>query len=270
MRGGIIISRSVGFWYVGTLVPVIGLVQVGMQAMADRFTYVPMIGLFIIIAWGGWEVASAKKLPTMMLGAIMAVICVVCMALTRVQLQYWKDSKALFGRMISATPNNYMAHYNLGNLYSREENLPEAVANYEKAIEYEPNYANAHNNLGGVLLRQKKYGEAVEHYKKALQIIPEYIHYFNLANALGDSGRLTEAEDYYRQALNLNPNSFETYNNYGMVLNADKKFGEAIAAFQTPSASNRILNWANSTWPMPSPPWADWTTPSPTTPSPFA
>ena len=220
------------FWYAGTLVPVIGLVQVGMQAMADRFTYVPLIGLFILVAWGGWELAQAKKVPAVALGVLMGAICVVCMGLTRVQLQYWKDSKALFTRMVTATPKNYMAYYNLGNYYSREDNLAEAVNSYKKAVEYEPNYANAHNNLGGVLLREKNFDEAILHYKRATEIIPEYLHFFNLANALGDAGRLAEAEDTYRKALSLDPNAADAYNNFGMVLNSDKKPDEAIASFR--------------------------------------
>ena len=171
------------FWYAGTLVPVAGLVQVGMQSMADRYTYVPLIGLFVILAWGGWELAGAWGLARFAPAAAAAALAV-CAALTVHQEFYWKDSEALYQRMIDATPNNYMARYNLGNLYAKENRTNDAISNLTAAVEGEPNYAEAHNNLGGILLDQKRYEEALQHYRIAVRIRPEYLYYFNLANAL--------------------------------------------------------------------------------------
>ena len=116
------------FWYLGTLVPVIGLVQVGMQSMADRYTYIPLIGIFIVLAWGGWELVERWRLPRVGLGIATAVVLAACMVATRKQIGWWKDSETLFQRMIAAVPGNYMAHYNMGNLYSRQDKLAEAVA----------------------------------------------------------------------------------------------------------------------------------------------
>ena len=174
------------FWYAGTLVPVAGLLQVGMQAMADRYTYVPLIGLFVILVWGGWELAGAWGVARFAPAAAAAAL-VVCAVLTVHQEFYWKNSEALFKRMIDATPNNYMARYNLGNFYAKAGRTNEAISNLTAAVEGEPNYAEAHNNLGGIFLEQKRYDEALPHYRIAVRLHPEYLYYFNLANALADA-----------------------------------------------------------------------------------
>ncbi|HEX3717275.1 MAG TPA: tetratricopeptide repeat protein [Verrucomicrobiae bacterium] len=225
------------FWYVGTLTPVIGIVQAGMQTMADRYTYVPMIGLFIIVAWGGWELVNALKMQRVAPGAVVAGLAI-CAGLTWHQLGFWKNSETLFTRMIEATPNNYMAHYNLGNVYSRERNTNAAMTNYEAALAEEPNYADAHNNLGGIFLDEKRYDEALHHYRAAVRTNPDFLRYFNLANALADaasarhdSNQFAEAVATYRQALQLNPKSSDTHHNLGLTWQAEGSNTEAIAEF---------------------------------------
>jgi protein O-mannosyl-transferase len=222
------------FWYLGTLVPVIGLVQVGMQTMADRYTYIPLIGVFIMIAWGGGEGAIADcRLPIANWRWTMAVLVLgVCMVLTRQQLAWWRDSETLFQRMITAVEGNYMAHYNLGNLYSRQDNLVEAVRHYEAALSAEPNYAEAHNNLGGVLLRLRRFDEAVAHYSAAVRVKPEFLYYFNLGNALVDAGKPAEAVANYQQALRYDPNSSQAHHNLGLALQAQGKAEEAMPEFR--------------------------------------
>jgi tetratricopeptide (TPR) repeat protein len=220
------------FWYVGTLVPVIGLVQVGMQTMADRYTYIPLIGIFIAVAWGAWELASAWRLPRVGLGIATAVVLAACMVLARQQIAWWRDSETLFQRMITVVEGNYMAHYNMGNLFSRQNKLPEAVQHYEAALKAEPNYAEAHNNLGAVLLRQGLFEEALEHYATAVRLKPEYLYYFNLANAQVDAGKPADAVPNYQQALRLNPNSSQAHHNLGMALQAQGKADAAMAEFR--------------------------------------
>ena len=226
------------FWYVGTLVPVIGLVQVGMQAIADRYTYVPLIGIFLILIWGGWELAVAWHI-TRFAPVVTAGLLVVCAALTIHQEFYWKDSEALFKRMIDATPNNYMARYNLGNLYSKENKTDAAISNLTAAVEGEPNYAEAHNNLAGIFLDQKRYDAAIEHYRTAVRLRPEYLFVFNLANALADAAsarhdtnEFGEAVQSYRQALQLNPDSSEAHHNLGLTWQAQGRHVEALAEFE--------------------------------------
>ena len=220
------------FWYLGTLVPVIGLVQVGMQTMADRYTYIPLIGMFIVLAWGGCELVNQWQVPAFGLGIAMGLVLAACMFLTRKQVACWRDSETLFRRMIAAVEGNYMAHYNLGNLYSRQDRLPEAVRQYEAALSAEPNYAEAHNNLGAVLLRQGRFDDAVVHYSSAVRLKPEYLYYFNLANALVDAGKPAEAIPTYQQALRLNPNASQAHHNLGLVLQAQGQAEAAIAQFR--------------------------------------
>jgi tetratricopeptide (TPR) repeat protein len=239
------------FWYAGTLVPVAGLVQVGMQAMADRYTYVPMIGLFVILVWGGWELAGARGL-TRYAPAAAAAALALCAALTLHQEFYWKNSETLYGRMIDATPNNYMARYNLGNLYSRENRTNEAISNLTAAIEGEPNYAEAHNNLGGLFLDQKRYDEALQHYRIAVRVRPEFLYYFNLANALADTAsarqdtnEFAEAVDTYQKAMQLNPASSDAHHNLALTWQAQGRPDEALAEFEQAARldANRADTW---------------------------
>jgi tetratricopeptide (TPR) repeat protein len=227
------------FWYLGTLVPVIGIVQVGMQSMADRFTYVPLIGLFIMVVWGAAEGCQRWRLPNFVPAAISILLLTTCADLTARQVTYWRDSETLFTRMITATSNNYMAHYNLANVYSREKKTDQAMTNYLAALEEEPNYADADNNLGVLLLDQKRYEEALAHYTDAVRISPDYIHYFNLANALADaasarhdSNEFAQAVQTYQRALELNPSASEAYQNLGLTWQAQGRDSEAIGAFE--------------------------------------
>ena len=220
------------FWYLGTLVPVIGLVQVGMQSLADRYTYIPLIGLFIIIAWGGGELVAAWRLPAAVPATVAGLSLAACVVLTRAQLPYWQNSERLFQRMIAVNEGNYMAHYNLGNLYGREEKLTDAVQQYEAALRAEPNYAEAENNLGTVLLRLRRFDEAIAHHAAAARIKPEYLYVFNLANAYADAGKPSEAIAQYQQALRLNPNSSAAHHNLGLVLQGQGRSQEAMAEFR--------------------------------------
>ena len=219
-------------WYVGTLVPVIGLVQVGMQSMADRYTYIPLIGIFIAVVWGAWELASTLRVPKLGMGIATMVGLAACVVVTRKQIAYWKTSETLFQQMITAVEGNYMAHYNMGNLRSQQDRLAEAAQHYEAALKAEPNYAEAHNNLGAVLLRQGRFDEALAHYSAAVRLKPEYLYFFNLANAQVDAGKAAEAVANYQQALRLNPNSSQVHHNLGMAFQAEGKAEAAIAEFR--------------------------------------
>jgi tetratricopeptide (TPR) repeat protein len=239
------------FWYVGTLVPVIGIIQAGMQTMADRYTYVPLTGIFIILVWGGWELANVWRVPRVA-PAVAAAALAACSVLTLHQLTFWRNSETLFTRMITATPNNYMAHYNLGNFYSREGMIGAAMTNYEAALQEEPNYADAHNNLGGILLDQKRYDDALAHYRAAVRTNPEFVHFFSLANALADAASarhdtnlFAEAVAAYHQALQLNPNASQAHQNLGLTWQAQGANSEASAEFAEAARldPNRLDSW---------------------------
>lgn len=239
-------------WFLGMLVPVIGIVQVGMQSMADRFTYAPLIGLFIIVAWGGSELAARWRLPKSSVIFIAAILLTICMGLTAHQVGYWKDSETLFTRMIAVNPNNFMAHYNLGNVYSRQKRYDDALAQYQKAVEAEPNYAEARNNYGGLLLDLKRYDEAIQQYRDAIRVNPQYLYYFNLANALADAAsarkdanQFAEAERTYAQALALNPKSAEVHVNLALTWEAQGRDAEAIAEYREALQLNPALESAH-------------------------
>ncbi len=238
------------FWYLGTLVPVIGLVQVGMQSMADRYTYIPLIGIFIVLAWGGWELSERWHVSRIPLGIVAGAAIAACVILTRVQLTYWSDSETLFRRMIAVTEGNYMAHYNLANGYSRQGRLDDAVREYQAALAAEPNYAEAHNNLGTVLLRQGKFEEAVAQHREAAKLLTQFLYVFNLANALADAGKYSEAIATYQQALQLDPNSSQAHHNLGLAFQSMGQSEQAITEFRAalqlqPEYETAELNLAN-------------------------
>ena len=227
------------FWYLGVLVPVIGLVQVGMQTMADRYTYVPLVGLFLILIWGAADLAVMLRAPRFLPGAAAALALTMCLLLTARQITWWQDSETLFKRMIDATDNNYIARYNLGNLYSRQKQFEPAISNYQAALAAQPAYADAHNNLAGLYLDQKRYDEAIPHYREALRLKPQFVSYFNLANALSDAASarhdtnlFAQAVGAYTQALQLEPDSSEAHENLGLTWQVQNQDSRAVAEFQ--------------------------------------
>jgi len=221
-------------WYLGTLVPMIGLVQVGGQAMADRYTYVPLIGLFVMIAWGMNDGATRrqgdKATPTPpyphtpILTALALIVLGALMAKTWVQAGYWRDSITLFRHTIAVTGPNYVAHYNLGcalvahyNLgcaLGEKGRLEEAVEHYRESIRVTPGYPRAHYNLAGTLRDQGKLDEAAAEYREAIRLDPEYAEaYHNLGNLLDDQKKGDEALAMYLEAVRLNPTLAEVHNN---------------------------------------------------------
>ena len=138
----------------GRWCPVIGLVQVGGQAMADRYTYLPSLGVLILVVWGAYELTRRWRYQVMALSVAGSAAIVLCLALTRQQLGYWKDSEALFRHALEVTENNYLAHNNLGDALDEKGQIDEAISQFQEAIRLKPDYADAHNNLG-IALDQK-------------------------------------------------------------------------------------------------------------------
>lgn len=217
------------FWYIGTLVPVIGVVQVGMQSMADRYTYVPLIGIFIALVWAAAELSAQRRIPRVMTSAVAAAALAACAFLTLRQLPHWRNTEALFNRAVSVTKGNFMAHYNLANKLSALGRNGEAIAHYEAALRIRPDYANAHNNLGTVLDTMGKHDEAAKHYALALASSRTDASCINAGNAALRAGKIDEAIAFYREALRLNPNSSQARHNLGFALMQQRKFDDAIA-----------------------------------------
>jgi tetratricopeptide (TPR) repeat protein len=161
-------------WYLGTLVPVIGLIQVGYQAMADRYTYIPLIGLFIVVAWGVPDLLVRWPFRRIALPAAAGLVILACVIAARGQLRYWENSTTLFTHDLAVTTGNNIVHNNLGIVLADQGKLDEAIAHFSEALRIDPNYAEAHYNLGLALVGQGKLDEAIAHYSKALRIKPDY------------------------------------------------------------------------------------------------
>src|ERR1017187_7827016 len=149
------------FWYLGTLVPVIGLIQVGEQTLADRYTYIPMIGLFIVLAWGVWEIAASWPERDFRLGSVAVLVVMVLAVGTRIQLQYWRTGRVLLEHSLKAGGGSGVIHGNLGVILMDEGNLAEAQRHFEAALRCQPNYVRARVNLAVALVRQDKDTEAL-------------------------------------------------------------------------------------------------------------
>ena len=220
------------FWYLGTLVPVIGLVKIGDFAMADRFTYVPLIGIFIIIACGIPELLAQWRYRKIWLATLASVLFTILMASTWKQVGYWENSITLFEHARKVTINNPVAHNNLGNALVERGRTEEAVEQYLQALRMEPKFVKAYNNLGFALDKQGHTEEAVEQYLQALRIKPDYVEaHYNLGNALVKQGRTEEAIEYYLQALHMEPKFAEAYCNLGVALNRQGRTEEAIEQY---------------------------------------
>jgi tetratricopeptide (TPR) repeat protein len=221
------------FWFVGGLVPVIGLIQVGIQSMADRYMYLPGIGLFIVAVWG---IAQALVLwpaakPAVALGTTAALGMSACLCAH--QIRFWHDSQTLFQRAVDVTANNYLAYNNLGYYLSGKGKLEQAKENYLKSIAINPLYQDALNNLGFALAGERKYSEAIPYYEAALRVSPNHpeIHN-NLGNALSELGRLDEAIAQYKIVLTQQPDHADAHNNLGIALAMQGKIDEGLDHFR--------------------------------------
>ena len=220
------------FWYLGTLVPVIGVVQVGEQAMADRYTYIPLIGLFIMIAWGVPDLIQGTRHAKTALrfsGGIVLAALAVC---TWFQLGYWKNSVTLFKHAIEVTSENRLAELNLGAAFVSEGKLQEAVAHYRDVLRRNPDLAEAHVNLGATMAAMGNLDQAIDHYRQALQIMPDAAEaHNNLGAALMTRGELDRAATHLAEALRIKPGYAEAWLNLGKVLARQGRLDGAVADY---------------------------------------
>jgi protein O-mannosyl-transferase len=239
-------------WFLGTLVPVIGLVQVGGQSMADRYDYIPSIGLFVAIVFGLADLAIVWHIGRVGLAAVSATALLLSASLTALQVSRWHDSITLFEHTLSVTSDNLVVHYNLGHVLGQEKKYDEAVPHFVEALRIKPDFFDALINMGVTLLEQGKPAEAISYCHRALDIEPDsakahmqlalaliklekgddaLVQFYkamelspndpdvrtNLGLMLARKGRLSEATSQLNEALRLNPNSAEAHNNIGMV-----------------------------------------------------
>ena len=220
-------------WYLGTLVPVIGLIQVGNQAMADRYTYVPLIGLFIIIAWGAYDLLAKWTLRRIVLPITGALVLASCAIIAHAQVQHWKSSSALWTHALDVTDDNYVANNNLGLALAGQGKIDEAIEHYNEALRLRPNYATARTNLGAALAKQGKSADAISNYTQVLKTKPELPEaHVDLGAALVAQGKVDDAIAQYNEALRLKPDYAEAHANLGLALASQGKVDEAISHYR--------------------------------------
>jgi tetratricopeptide (TPR) repeat protein len=273
------------FWYLGMLVPVIGLVQVGEQARADRYTYLPQIGLYLVATWTLAEiwktpnvqrptsniqfsrVHSALGVRRWAFGVSFAAIILLVFAWRAWdQTKYWKNSETLWTHTLAVTTDNDVAHNNLGFIFLQRGELDEAISHFQTAlkirannpqIHYNLGTALVHNNLGNALVRKKLVDEAIVHYEKAVELRPDYADgHYNLGSALLQEGRTDEAIAHWQKTVSIQPNDAEAHTTLGDALLRKGEIGEAIAHYQaalefSPQSISTLNNlaWALSTCP---------------------
>jgi protein O-mannosyl-transferase len=255
------------FWFVGTLVPVIGLMQVGAQAIADRYTYFPLIGVFLMVAWETPELLKGLRIGPRALGAAFMLVIVLLAGLTWRQLGFWKndetlfrhankvtkdncvakaslaeallrkgeleDAYGLFQKTLQLCPNDQQSWYNLGLLQKNRGELPEAEYALREALRLKPGYTMAWSNLGAVYLASSRVAEAIDALLEAARLAPEDASIrFNLGSVYEKSGRFAEAIEAYQEAVRLKPDYAAAWNNLGIAYKNSGRIPEAAAAFR--------------------------------------
>jgi len=249
------------FWYLGMLVPVIGLVQVGEQAHADRYTYLPQIGLYIMIAWSVADLLSesTSRARRTLVGIAAAIIIVSLSARARGQTSYWKNSETLWNHTLAVTSDNDVAHNNLGFVFLRRGELDKAILEFQAALDIRSRSTQTHYNLGAALIqnnignafaRKQLLDEAIDHLQEAARLRPDYADaYFNLGTVLFQQGRIDDAIAQWQKALAIRPNDAEAHRNVASALRRQGNVQGAIAEYEqalsiTPEDSVSLNNLA--------------------------
>jgi protein O-mannosyl-transferase len=221
------------FWYLGMLVPVIGLVQVGMQRMADRYTYLPAIGVFIMVTWQVSEWLGGFRWGRWTLGVAAGLILAACVVTTSRELSYWQDSEHIFARALEVAPANYVALDNYGRALLKQHKLPEAAQAFSAAVALRPDLDASRCGLGTALQEQGKYDEAAEQFVQVLKLQPDnFVALAQLGLVRGRQGKLEEAAERLSHALRLRPDDAGAHNNLGGVLVLQGNYAEAARQFE--------------------------------------
>jgi tetratricopeptide (TPR) repeat protein len=221
------------FWFVGMLVPVIGLVQVGKQSIADRYVYLPQIGFCLALTWLVASLSARLRDHALILGGLSSAALIALACGAYVQTSYWKNSEALWTHTLACTKDNALGHDFLANTLWQEGRAPDAIAEYQEALEEDPHNASARNDYGYALFQEGQLDNAILQYQEAIQDDPNKVTvYDNLGNALFQKGQLDDAIVQYRKGLQINPDDTSAYNNLGMALAQKGQWDDAITEFQ--------------------------------------
>jgi Tfp pilus assembly protein PilF len=219
-------------WFLGTLVPVIGLLQVGDQAMADRYAYIPLIGMFLMVVWGFADFSPSTKLSTVASALAITLLC----AATYRQTGYWSTSYDLWSHTLAVTQNNFIAHDNLGGALLQLNRPDEAFAQFQAASQINRRDPMSHTNMGAYLQEHGRSTEAIEQFQAAISLTSDpgllASNYANLGTAYRESGNSNQARENYERSLQLNPGQFNAYLGRARLLESEAKYQEAAADFQ--------------------------------------
>jgi Tfp pilus assembly protein PilF len=227
-------------WYIGILFPVNGLVQAGIQARADRYTYLSSIGIIIMITWGIAELAKKFRLRKIVLAISAAVVLTALLVCTRIQVRHWQNDFTLFGHAAEVTERNYIIHNNFGWTLREKGRLDEAVIEFNKSLQINPNFSDAHKNLALVLAQQDRFTEAIIHYKEVvrLNLNSAYAHN-NLAQALLEDKKVSQAVRHFTEAIQLKPDWAHPANSLAWLLATHYE-----AEFRNPDEAIRLAEIA--------------------------
>ncbi len=221
------------FWFVGTLVPVIGLVQVGNQSMADRYTYLPLIGVFMIAAWSLAAMCPHWHLPKLAAVILAVVLLTACGLRTRNQIGYWQNSETLCRHALAVTENNFVACNNLGTWLSKNGEVPRAMDWFRQSLQIQPDNPDALYNLGNAFAKLGNWDEAINNYQRALQFKPSQPDILdNLGFAFAAKKQYADAVTNFEAALKLKPDSASAHNNLATVLFIQHRFEEAARHYR--------------------------------------
>jgi len=220
-------------WYLGTLVPVIGLVQVGSQAMADRYTYVPGIGIFVMIAWAAAELSGKLPYRKVVLGIASAIIFVTLAVCTRMQVCYWRDSYIMFEHTLAVTENNRIIHKAYGDFLRKEKRFPKALKQYDEALHISPNFHRARENKGRTLIDMRQFDKAIALFTEMLAANPDRpeVH-DHIAVAYARKGDLDNAVEHFKRALAARPDWPAVHNDLGTVYRLQGRYDLAVYHYQ--------------------------------------
>jgi tetratricopeptide (TPR) repeat protein len=239
-------------WFIGMMVPMIGIVQVGSQSMADRYTYLPAIGLYILATWGAMELFKTWRHKRRVLAVAALLILGVLITRSYFQTAYWRDSETLWRHTVDVTHHNYIAQNNLAGSLLERGQLDEAIVHYREAVEMEPDIAQVQSNLGNALVQQGKVEEAIVHLQRALQIDPAYAEAYNyMGNGLMKKGQAAEAIGYYQKAVELNTSYADAQNNLGAAFLRNGQVEQGLAHYKQavvmkPGSAEMQLNLGNA------------------------
>jgi protein O-mannosyl-transferase len=220
-------------WFLGSLVPAIGLVQVGEQAMADRYTYLPLIGVFLVVVWAFADLVRKLKVRLAIVAAISAVVVGTCITITAHQLDYWRDDVALFTRATLVTSHGATSHALLADALVQRGDNEQATRHLEEALTIQPRSAKIHYECALVQGKQGKYQAAADHFAEAVQLKPDFVDAYNeLGIVLSKLGRLQEATQTFTQAIEHAPRNAKAYNNRGIARSAQGDSVDALRDYQ--------------------------------------